>query len=321
MSKKIVILGGAGVIGTHLCRRLLAQGHELFCIDRRRAEESPLLRPFRREPLFHYIRHDIARPFTIRCDEIYNLTAPVRRDYTPPRPAEAIRETLLGAMHALDAAREGFARMIYASSSAVYLDTPPQTPSARPDSRTKSVEATTRRTAEQLHRAYREEYGVDVRIARIFNLYGPGSRIDDPRVVMQMMASALQGRDLTIYGSGRQVRSFCWVEDAVDGLMRMMEMPRRTEGALYDLGGSQETSIRQLAEQIIDLTGSPSRIRHIDPRPGDSQRLLPDLAAARLELGWRPRISLREGLEAMAHYVESLLQEALFQPGWVEMNV
>ena len=295
MQKRIVILGGVGFIGTHLCLRLLEEGHEVFCVDMRDAVNSPLLRSVLQHPLFRYVHHNIINTFGIRCDEIYNLTSPSRVRYNKALPVETLRINMQGAINALDTARMEHARILFASSGCVYgagYRDPATDPAAGYSGQYILSEG--KRAAEALHRAYQEELGVDARIARIFNTYGSGADI---------------------------MRTFCWVEDMVDGLVRMMEATPSEQTRTLDLGSNHEISIRALAEKIISLTGSRSRIVHRAARPDDARRRIPDISAARRELDWTPRTPLAEGLRRTISYAEKELTDKVYtELTWAEMN-
>lgn len=316
MPKKVVVLGGVGLIGTHLCHKLIDRGEEVYCVDSRELCSSPLLRDMARKG-FRFIRHNIVTPFTIQCDEIYNLCGPTRLSYDKQPPVEGLQCSLLGSFNTLENARTKFARVVYASSSAIYNTNP----KLDFDPRNKQCFTTEGiRSAEMIHRAYATEYGVDCRIARLFNTYGSGGSLNDRRVVMRMISSALQNRDLTICGSGDQLRTFAWAGDMADGLMALMEAPPTTPVRTVDLGGETEISIRTLAEKIIELTGSRSRINHTAARFGDLRSLHPDLSKADRELGWRPRTSLIEGLKRTIKYVENeLASYSGTTRSWVEI--
>jgi len=317
MPKKVVILGGAGLIGAHLSKKILDRGDELYCVDMREAGCSPLLDEMLRHSRFHYVRHNIVSPFTIRCDELYNLCSPVRLDYDRQLPVETLKTHLLGSVNTLENARAEFAKVVYASSSTVY------NPNPRLDFDPRNIQTAAAegiRSAEMLHRAYFHEYGVDIRIARLFNVYGSGAGLTDRRVVMRMITAALQNRDITIFGSGEQLRTFCWAGDAADGLLALMDATPATAPRIVDLGGDAEITIRSLAEKIIALTGSRSHINHTAARFGDARSRRPDLSAAARELNWRPRTSLVEGLKRTIEYVEKELSAyACSSRSWVEI--
>ena len=322
MQKRAVILGGVGLIGTHLCLRLLGEGYEVFCVDIRDVSDSPLLREVKGIAGFRYVHHNITNPFGIRCDEIYNLATPTMLRYDKALPVETLKVNLQGSINALETARTEFARILYASSGDVYGTMLRESFTEEGFSNASGrALAEGKRAAEVLHAAYHDEYGVDTRIARIFNTYGPGADPSDQRVVMKMIVAALQNRDIPINGSGEQLRTFCWVEDIVDGLVRLMDAPPTETARTINFGSSHEVSIRALAEKIVELTGSRSRINHVEARRDDPRRRMPDIAAARRELDWTPRTPLAEGLRRTIEYAEKELAGARqCTPTWVEIH-
>ncbi len=321
MQKRVVILGGAGFIGSHLCVRLLEAGHEVYCVDIRDADASPLLRNARQHPAFRFVRHNIVNPFGIRCDEIYNLASPSRVRYDKALPVETLKVSIMGSIHALETARTEHARILFGSSGNLYDNERPCRIDNNGDTPGRRMLGEGKIAAEALHRAYRTEYDVDARIARIFNTYGPGADLLDQRVVMKMIAAALQNRDIAVNGNGEQVRGFCWVEDLAEGLVRLMEAPRTERVRTVDLGSNHELPIRALAEKIIALTGSRSQIVHQRARADEAPRSMPDLSTARRELGWTPRTPLVEGLRRTISYVEKELSTKNHASmTWAEMN-
>ena len=321
MQKRIVVLGGVGFIGTHLCLRLLDEGHEVFCVDVRDIANSPLLRDMPPHPGFRYVRHNIVNQFGIRCDEIYNLTSPSRVRYNKALPVETLKVNMLGSINALDTARTEHARILFASAGNVYAIGCRDTSEEAGACSTHRILTEGKRAAEAMHRAYQAEFGVDARIARLFNTYGSGADLMDQRVVMKMIVAALQNRDIPVNGSGEQLRTFCWVEDAVDGLVRLMEAPPTETTRTINFGSNHEIPIRSLAEKIIALTGSRSHIVHTDARIDDARRRTPDISAARRELGWAPRTPLVEGLRRTISYVEKeLADKAHAGMTWVEIS-
>lgn len=319
MQKRIVVLGGVGFIGTHLCLRLLNEGHEVFCVDIRDAANSPLLRELK-HPAFRYVHHNIISPFGIRCDEIYNLAAPSMVRYNKALPVETLKVSILGTINALDTARTEHARIVLASTGEVY-NTGYRATNIDNCCTTHQILAEGKRSSEALCRAYQVEFGVDARIGRIFNTYGSGAELMDQRVVMKMVVAALQNRDILINGSGEQLRTFCWVEDIAEGLELLMAAAPSELTRTVNFGSNHETTIRALAEKIITLTGSRSRIMHLEARPDDARRRSPDLSSARRELGWIPRTPLVEGLRRTIAYAEKELSDKAYAGmTWVEMN-
>lgn len=321
MQKRIVVLGGVGFIGTHLCLRLLNEGHEVFCVDIRDVVDSPLLREVMQHPSFRYVRHNIVNSFGIRCDEIYNLAAPSTVRYDKTLPVESLKVSILGSINALDTARTEHARILFGSAGGIAPAGLRDLNALEGPCSSHRVLVEGKRAAEALHRAYHAEFGADARIARIYNTYGAGANIMDQRVVMKMIVAALQNRDIYINGKGEQIRSFCWVEDIVEGLEMLMAAPPAEQTRTLNFGSNSEIAIRALAEKIIALTGSRSRIVHTEARPDDARRRTPDLAATRRELGWTPRTPLVEGLRRTISYAEKELSEKSYAGmTWAEMN-
>lgn len=322
MPRRTVILGVVGLIGTHLCLRLLQEGHEVFCVDIRDAASSPLLRPVLAHPGFRYVHHNIIQPFGIRCDEIYNLVAPSTVHYNKALPVATLKGSILGSINALDTARTEHARVVYASSGEVA--NPGFHDPVRSDKGVCTAHymlAEGKRTGEMLHHAYQVEFGVDTRIARIFNTYGPGADATDQRIVIKTIVAALQNRDIHINGSGEQMRTFCYAEDVADGLVRLMAIPGNESPRTVSLGSTHEVSIRGLVEKIISLTGSRSRIVHVEPRADDPRLKAPDVSQARRELDWAPSTTLQEGLQRTISYLQQQLADKAYATmTWVEMN-
>ena len=306
--KRVVVLGGAGLIGSHLCMRLTDAGDEVVCIDTADISTSPLLAPYMRRRAIRYICHDIEKSFVISGEQIYNLASPTFITRIGTHPLKILRTNIMGSINALETARRNGATVLFASSGDIYGGTGQQ-PFVEKDIFAGRITpyAESKRAAEALHYAYAKEHGCRCRIARIFSTYGTGGRIDDQRIVMRMVVEALLGRDILISGSGEQLRTFCWVGDMADALIRLMNIPDTEPTATVNLGSSVEMSINRLADMIVTLTGSRSRIVHIPARSDDPRRMAPDLTRARNMLDWRASTSIEDGLKMTIGYVQSVL--------------
>jgi len=297
---RILITGGAGFIGSHLCDRLIADGHEVICLDNfftgRRENVLRLLD----DPNFELLRHDVIEPILLEVDQIYNLACPASPIHYQFNPVKTVKTNVVGTLNMLGLAKRVRARILQASTSEVYGDPleHPQTESYWGNVNPiglRSCYDEGKRVAETLMMDYHRQNGVDTRIARIFNTYGPRMLENDGRVVSNFIVQALQGKPLTIYGDGKQTRAFCFVEDLVDGLVRLMNAD-----GLYDpvnLGNQGEFTIEELAIEVARLCGANTNIRH-EPLPADDPRQRkPDTTRAHDLLGWEPKVMLREGLE------------------------
>lgn len=306
--KRVVVLGGAGLIGSHLCMRLADAGDEVVCIDTADISTSPLLAPYMRRRAIRYICHDIEKSFVISGEQIYNLASPKFITRIGTHPLKILRTNIMGSINALETARRNGATVLFASSGDIYGGTGQQ-PFVEKDIFAGRITpyAESKRAAEALHYAYAKEHGCRCRIARIFSTYGTGGRIDDQRIVMRMVVEVLLGRDILINGSGEQLRTFCWVGDMADALIRLMNIPDTEATATVNLGSSVEISINRLADMIVTLTGSRSRIVHIPARSDDPRRMAPDLTRARNMLDWRASTSIEDGLRMTIGYVQSVL--------------
>ena len=306
--KRVVVLGGAGLIGSHLCMRLTDAGDEVVCIDTADISTSPLLAPYMRRRAIRYICHDIEKSFVISGEQIYNLASPTFITRIGTHPLKILRTNIMGSINALETDRRNGATVLFASSGDIYGGTGQQ-PFVEKDIFAGRITpyAESKRAAEALHYAYAKEHGCRCRIARIFSTYGTGGRIDDQRIVMRMVVEALLGRDILISGSGEQLRTFCWVGDMADALIRLMNIPDTEATATVNLGSSVEISINRLADMIVTLTGSRSRIVHIPARSDDPRRMAPDLTRARNMLDWRASTSIEDGLRMTIGYVQSVL--------------
>ena len=298
-SKRVLVTGGAGFVGSHLCDRLLEDGHRVICLDNLYTGSRNNVAHRMAHPHFEFVQHDVRDPFEQDVDWIFNLACPASPPHYQHDPIGTVKTNVLGALHMLDLAHKTGARILQASTSEVYGD-----PQEHPQRETYwgNVDPTSRRgcydegkrCAETLFFDYHREKGVDIRVVRIFNTYGPRMSRNDGRVVSNFVLQALQGQDLTVYGDGRFTRSFMYVDDLVAGLMRMME----TNGVVgpFNLGNPSELTILGLAELVLELTESASRVVHLPEVDHDPKRRKADISLAQNELKWTPTIPLREGL-------------------------
>lgn len=298
--KRILVTGGAGLIGSHLCRRLLADDHDVICMDNFFTSQKRDIAALLDNPNFELIRHDITEPIWLEVDEIYNLACPASPVHYQFNPVKTLQTSILGAMHMLDIADRTKARILQASTSEVYgdPDISPQTEAYRGRVNPIGPRACYdegKRCAETLFFDYHRMRGVDIRVVRIFNTYGPGLHPYDGRVISNFIIQALSSQNLTIYGDGSQTRSFCYVDDLVDALVLMMENEAGFSGPV-NLGNPEEFTIRQLAERVLEMTGSESTLVEMPLPADDPTQRRPDIALAREKLGWEPTTSLREGL-------------------------
>lgn len=310
---KILVTGGAGFIGSHLCRALLEKGAEVYCLDNFLTGSKRNVQELRDHPRFHFVNHDIIEPyFPEWLDQIYNLACPASPPAYQFNAIRTIKANTIGMINVLGMARRLKARILQASTSEVYGD-----PEVHPQSEDylgnvnctgiRSCYDEGKRVAETLCFDYHRSNQVDIRVVRIFNTYGPNMDPNDGRVVSNFIVQALQGEDITIYGNGKQTRSFCYVEDLVPGLIRMMEQNEQI--GPINLGNDQEFTILELAEKVLKLTGSQSKLV-FRPMPGDDpKQRRPDLTRARQLLEWSPQYKLEEGLLPTIEYFERILKE------------
>ncbi|NTF91071.1 SDR family oxidoreductase [Agrobacterium rhizogenes] len=307
----ILVAGGAGFLGSHLCERLLLEGHEVICVDDFSTGRMENMRHLLRFDTFSFIRHDIVGSIDLPVDEIYNLACPASPQHYQADPIHTLKTCVFGSLNLLELAAHHQARIFQASTSEIYGD-----PQVHPQPEgywghvnsfgPRSCYDEGKRSAETLFYDFHKKYGVDIRIARIFNTYGPRMRPDDGRVVSNFIVQALKGQDITIYGDGSQTRSFCYVDDLIEGFTRLM----RSQPAIHtpvNLGNPTEFSIRNLAEQVVAMTGSPSKIVY-QPLPVDDPRQRrPDITVAKRELKWEPSVALADGLKSTVSYFERQL--------------
>ncbi|NMC72947.1 MAG: SDR family oxidoreductase [Geobacteraceae bacterium] len=307
---RVLVTGGAGFIGSHLCERLLREGHEVLCLDNFFTGSKDNIRHLLDNRHFELLRHDVTQPILLEIDRIFNLACPASPIHYQYNPVKTIKTNVLGAIHMLGLAKRVKARILQASTSEVYGD-----PLTHPQSEDywgnvnpiglRSCYDEGKRVAETLMMDYHRQNGVDIRIIRIFNTYGPRMALNDGRVVSNFIVQALRGEDITVYGDGSQTRSFCYVDDLIDGMLRFMECGSGT-GPL-NLGNPAETSILEFATRIIDLTGSTSKIVY-KPLPSDDPRQRqPDITRAKSLLGWEPRTGLEIGLKKTIEYFSDVL--------------
>ncbi len=309
--QRVLVTGGAGFVGSHLCERLIALGHEVICLDNfftgRRRNIEHLLENHR----FEVVRHDVTEPITIEADRIYHLACPASPVHYQKNPVRTIRTAVHGTMNMLEIAREMSARILIASTSEVYGD-----PQEHPQTEKywghvnpigpRACYDEGKRCAEALTVSYAQQFRVDTRIARIFNTYGPRMHENDGRVVSNFVRQALRGEPITLYGDGSQTRSFCYVDDLVEGLIRFMEL--EVDPGPLNLGNPRESSILELAELVLARAASRSELRR-EPLPEDDPvRRRPDITRAKELLGWEPRVSVEEGLSRTVEYFRKTLE-------------
>ena len=310
MKKKILVTGGAGFLGSHLCERLLAEGNEVICLDNYFTGQKQNVIHLVGHPFFELIRHDVTMPFFIEVDQIYNLACPASPIHYQYNPIKTIKTSVMGAINMLGLAKRTRATILQASTSEVYGDPEehPQTESYWGHVNPIGIRACYdegKRCAETLMVNYHRQNGVDIKIQRIFNTYGPRMQPNDGRVVSNFIVQALNGKDITIYGDGSQTRSFCYVDDLIEAMIRMMNSPRHFIGPV-NTGNPNEFTIQQLASLVIELTGSASKIVY-EPLPSDDPlQRQPDITLAIKELGWKPVVELREGLTKTIEYFKSI---------------
>ncbi len=309
--KKILVTGGAGFLGSHLCERLLLEGHEVACLDNYFTGQKQNVVHLLDNPYFELIRHDVTMPFFIEVDEIYNLACPASPIHYQYNAIKTVKTSVMGAINMLGLAKRIKAKILQASTSEVYGD-----PEVHPQPEAywghvnpvgvRSCYDEGKRVAETLFINYHKQNNVRIKIMRIFNTYGPRMHPNDGRVVSNFILQALRGEDITVYGDGSQSRSFCYVDDLIDGMIRMMNSREAFTGPV-NIGNPNEFTIMDLAEKVIRLTGSASKIVHQALPADDPAQRQPDITLARKELGWEPKIMLEEGLGRTIEYFRSIL--------------
>jgi UDP-glucuronate decarboxylase len=307
---RILITGGAGFLGSHLSKRLVGEGHDVICMDNFFTGRKCNIQDLLENSNFEMMRHDVTDPFKLECDQIYNLACPASPVHYQYNAIKTIKTSVMGAINCLGLAKRVNARIFQASTSEVYGD-----PSVHPQPEAywgnvnpvgiRSCYDEGKRCAETLFMDYHRQNSVDVRIARIFNTYGPNMCPGDGRVVSNFIVQALQGLDITVYGEGQQTRSFCYCDDLIEGFVRFMNQGE-TVGPI-NIGNPSEFTILELAEKVIKMTGSQSKIIHEALPSDDPKQRQPDITQARKVLGWEPKYSLDEGLKPTIAYFDKLL--------------
>ena len=311
MRKRVLVTGGAGFLGSHLCARLLKESCDVLCVDNYFTGSRRNIETLLADPRFEVMRHDVTFPLYVEVDEIYNLACPASPYHYQHDPVQTIKTSVLGTINMLGLTKRLRGRMLQASTSEVYgdPDVHPQTESYKGRVSIAGPRACYdegKRCAETLCHDYRRQHGLAIHIARIFNTYGPNMHPQDGRVVSNFIMQALRNRPITIYGTGEQTRSFCYVDDLIDGLTRLMNVDGDIDGAV-NLGNPVETTVIGLAEMVVSLVGSRSRIETRPLPLDDPRQRCPDISRAKNLLHWSPEIGLREGLATTINYFEALI--------------
>ena len=311
--KKILITGGAGFLGSHLCERLLTEGNEVICVDNFFTGSKRNIAHLLGNPYFEVIRHDVTFPLYLEVDQIYNLACPASPIHYQHDPVQTTKTSVHGAINMLGLAKRVKARILQASTSEVYGD-----PEVHPQQESywgrvnpigiRSCYDEGKRCAETLFFDYHRQNNLDIKVVRIFNTYGPRMHPNDGRVVSNFIVQALKGEDITIYGEGNQTRSFCYVDDLIEAMVRMMATPTGFTGPV-NIGNPVEFTMLELAEKVITLTGSSSKLVYFPLPSDDPRQRKPDISLAQNALNWQPKVTLEEGLKSAIAYFSKLLQE------------
>jgi UDP-glucuronate decarboxylase len=311
MERKILVTGGAGFLGSHLCDRLIARGEDVLCVDNFFTGSKRNVEQLVSSPRFELMRHDVTFPLYVEVDRIFNLACPASPIHYQFDPVQTTKTSVHGAINMLGLAKRVKARILQASTSEVYGD-----PEVHPQPETywgrvncvgpRSCYDEGKRCAETLFFDYQRQHNLDVKVIRIFNTYGPRMHPNDGRVVSNFIVQALSGEDITIYGDGQQTRSFCYVDDLIAGMLAMMDSERGFFGPV-NIGNPGEFTMRELAEKVLRLTGSKSKLVNKPLPPDDPKQRKPDIALAGSRLGWTPRVALEDGLKETIAYFKKLL--------------
>ncbi|SVA85141.1 uncharacterized protein METZ01_LOCUS137995 [marine metagenome] len=310
--RKILVTGGAGFLGSHLCDRLLADNREVLCVDNYFSGAKQNIQHMLGHPNFDLKRHDVTFPLSAKVDQIYHLACPASPTHYQLDPVQTVKTNVHGTINILDLAKRTGARVLQASTSEVYGD-----PEMHPQTEEywgrvnpigpRACYDEGKRCAETLFFDYQRQHGLEIKVARIFNTFGPRMRADDGRVVSNFIVQALRGEPLTIYGDGRQTRSFCYVDDLIDGLLKLMNTPPDFSGPV-NLGNPGEFTVGELAEKIIDLAGSKSKLSYHPLPDDDPVQRRPDISLASTALDWQPTVSLEDGLKKTISYFKEFIR-------------
>ena len=311
-ARRILVTGGAGFIGSHLSRRLIDLGHEVLVVDNFYSSSRSNIADLMIEPRFELLRHDITFPLYVEIDQIYHLACPASPIFYQRDPVQTTKTSVHGSINMLGLAKRTKARILLASTSEVYGD-----PQIHPQSESywghvnpigpRSCYDEGKRCAETLFFDYRRQHDMPIKVARIFNTYGPAMRPDDGRVVSTFIMQALRGEPLTVFGDGSQTRSFCYVDDVVEGLILLMNTPHEVTGPI-NLGNPDELTLLELATKVVDLVGGPGRVEHRPLPKDDPMRRRPDITLGELVLGWKPTVDLDQGLARTVEHFRSVLE-------------
>jgi len=318
--RRVLVTGGAGFLGSHLCERLIEAGHDVLCADNFYTGSKDNIAALIGQPFFELIRHDVTFPLYVEVDDIFNLACPASPVHYQHNPVQTVKTSVHGAINMLGLAKRVGARILQASTSEVYGD--PEVHPQREDywGHTNPIGLRScydegKRCAETLFFDYHRQHRVNIKVARIFNTYGPRMHPNDGRVVSNFIMQALRNEPITLYGDGRQTRSFCFVDDLIGGLMALMETPREFIGPV-NLGNPGEFTIKELAEMVIEMTGSRSTLTYLPLPSDDPRQRCPDISLAREAMGWAPSIPLREGLAQTIKYFDTMLGKG----GWARIG-
>lgn len=326
MRKQILVTGGAGFLGSHLCERLLSEGHEVICVDNFFTGKKRNIVHLMNNPYFEVIRHDINFPLSVEVDEIYNLACPASPIHYQFDPVQTTKTSVMGVINMLDLAKRLDAKILQASTSEVYGDPQVHPQSEKYRGNVNSIGPRAcydegKRCAETLFFDYRRQYDLDIKVVRIFNTYGPRMNPNDGRVVSNFIIQALKGENITIYGKGTQTRSFCYVDDLIEGIIRMMRSHEGLTGPI-NIGNPEEFTILELAQKVIELINSNSKLIYKPLPEDDPLKRKPNIDLAIKELGWRPEEKLENGLKKTIDYFEGLLEsESNVRPKQMEKEI